>query len=104
MKHSFLSRVGLLVVVLLLLQSSIPAQSTTTGRLTGTVSDAQGALVGGAQIVAKNDQTQTEYKAKANDEGGWTIPSIPNGAYTVTITAQGFKSTVIQNVVVETST
>ena len=104
MKHSFLSRVGLLLVVLLLLQSSIPAQSTTTGRLTGTVTDAQGALVGGAQIVAKNDQTQNEYKAKASDDGGWTIPSIPNGLYTVTITAQGFKSTVIQNVAVETGT
>lgn len=102
MKHRFFSRVGLLLVVVSLLTGSAPAQSTTTGRLTGTISDAQGALVGGAQVVAKNNATQAEYRARANDDGGWTIPSVPNGAYTVTITAQGFKSTVVQNVVVET--
>jgi hypothetical protein len=104
MKFRFSSRIVLLLVVLSLVTSSVPAQSTTTGRLTGTVTDAQGALIGGAQIVAKNSQTQTEFKAKTTDEGGWTIPSIPNGAYVVTITAQGFKSTVIQNVAVETGT
>jgi hypothetical protein len=104
MKFRFSSRIALLLVVLSLVANSVPAQSTTTGRLTGTVTDAQGALIGGAQVVAKNSQTQTEFKAKTTDEGGWTIPSIPNGAYIVTITAQGFKSTVVQNVAVETGT
>ncbi len=103
MRFRSLSQSVLLLVVLSLLANTIPAQSTTSGRLTGTVTDTQGALVGGAQITAKNNQTQAEFKTKANDEGGWTIPSMPNGMYTVTITAQGFKSTVIQNVAVETS-
>jgi hypothetical protein len=104
MKFRFSSRIALLLIVLSLLGNSVPAQSTTTGRLTGTVTDAQGALIGGAQVVAKNSQTQAEFKAKTTDEGGWTIPSIPNGAYVVTVTAQGFKSTIIQNVNVETGT
>jgi hypothetical protein len=104
MKFRFSSHIALLLIVLSLLGNSVPAQSTTTGRLTGTVTDAQGALIGGAQIVAKNSQTQAEFKAKSTDEGGWTIPSIPNGAYIVTITAQGFKATVVQNVNVETGT
>ncbi|MEW6129452.1 MAG: TonB-dependent receptor [Acidobacteriota bacterium] len=102
MRFHSLSRCVLLLIVLSLLANLVPAQSTTTGRLTGVVTDTQGALVGGAQITAKSTQTQTEYKAKANDEGGWSIPSLPNGTYTVTITAQGFKSTVIQNVKVDT--
>jgi hypothetical protein len=102
MKFRLVSRLTLLLVVLSLVTNSVPAQSTTTGRLTGTVTDAQGALIGGAQIVAKNTQTQAEFKAKANDDGGWTIPSMPNGVYLVTVTAQGFKSTVVQNVAVET--
>jgi hypothetical protein len=104
MRFRALSQSVLLLIVLSLLANTIPAQSTTTGRLTGTVTDTQGALVGGAQITAKHNQTQAEFKTKANDEGGWTIPSVPNGTYTITITAQGFKSTVIQNVTVETST
>ncbi|HEV8481954.1 MAG TPA: TonB-dependent receptor, partial [Blastocatellia bacterium] len=39
-----------------------------------------------------------------NDEGGWSIPAVQSGVYTVTLTAQGFKSTVIQNVKVDAGT
>jgi len=94
-------RVGLLLVILALVAASVPAQVTTSGRLTGVVADANGALIAKAQIIAKHDQTQTEYKAVANEEGGWTIPSIPNGTYTVTIAAQGFKTTVTKEVKVD---
>src|SRR4026209_2501249 len=94
-------RVGLLLVILALVAASVPAQVTTSGRLTGVVADANGALIAKAQIGAKHDQTQTEYKAVANEEGGWTIPSIPNGTYTVTIAAQGFKTTVTKEVKVD---
>jgi hypothetical protein len=58
-------------------------------------------LIPNAQVVAKHDQTQTEYKTISNEEGGWTIPSIPNGTYTVTISAQGFKTTVTKEVKVD---
>ncbi|HLG15938.1 MAG TPA: carboxypeptidase regulatory-like domain-containing protein [Blastocatellia bacterium] len=102
MKTRFFGRLGLLLVVISLVSSSVPAQTTTTGRLTGTVTDAQGALVAKARITVKDVQTNAEFKVTANDEGGWTIPSINNGVYTVTITAPGFKSTVVQNVKVDT--
>src|ERR1044072_1924443 len=103
MNKRFTSRLGLLLVVLSLVASTVPAQITTSGRLTGIVSDSQGALIPKAQVVAKNDQTQGENKTVANEEGGWNIPSIPNGTYTVTITANGFKTTVAQNVKVDAS-
>jgi len=91
-----------LLTVVALVSTLVPAQITTSGRLTGVVSDANGALIPKAQIVAKHDQTQTEYKAIANDEGGWTIPSVPNGTYTITITGAGFKTTVTKDVKVDT--
>src|SRR5215467_1130040 len=103
MRKRFFSRLGLLMVVVSLVAQLTPAQVTTTGRLTGVVSDSQGALIPKAQIVAKNDQTQGEYKTVASEEGGWNIPSIPNGTYTVTITAQGFKTTVAKEVKVDAS-
>ena len=90
-----------LLTVVALVSTLVPAQVITSGRLTGIVSDANGALIPKAQIVAKHDQTQTEFKAVANDEGGWTIPSIPNGTYVVTITAPGFKTTVVKEVKVD---
>src|SRR5262249_9373494 len=46
-------------------------------------------------------QTQGEYKATANEEGGWNIPSIPNGTYTVSVNAPGFKITVAKDVKVD---
>src|SRR5438309_4599308 len=102
MKMQLTNRLVLLLAVFSLVASTVPAQITTSGRLTGVVSDAQGAMIPKAQIAAKNDQAQTEFKTTANDEGEWTIPSIPNGTYTVTITAQGFKTTVTKNVKVDT--
>ena len=88
MRMRLTSRLGLLLVMLSLVAISVPAQVTTSGRLTGVVADANGALIPKAQITAKHDQAQTEYKAVTNEEGGWTIPSIPNGTYTVTIGAR----------------
>jgi hypothetical protein len=102
MKMRFTNRLVLLLAMLSLANTVVPAQVTTSGRLTGIVSDAHGALIPNAQIAAKHDKTQTEFKTTANDEGGWNIPSIPNGTYTVTITSQGFKTTVTKDVKVDT--
>lgn len=101
MAKRFTGRVCMLLVVVSLVGSTVPAQVTTTGRLTGTVADIQGALIPKAQVVAVHDQTKAEYKDTASGEGGWSIPSVPNGTYTVTITATGFKSTIVQNVKVD---
>ena len=78
-------------------------QVTTTGRLVGVVADQAGALVPRAEIVATNDGTQQELTTTANAEGGWVIPSVPNGVYTIKITAPNFKTTILQNVKVDTS-
>ncbi|PYT07838.1 MAG: hypothetical protein DMF60_06245, partial [Acidobacteria bacterium] len=101
MKMRFTRRLVMLLALISLMTALVPAQVTTSGRLTGVVADANGALIPKAQIVAKHDQTQTEYKTISNDEGGWTIPSIPNGTYTVTISAQGFKTTIAKEVKVD---
>ena len=79
------------------------AQVTTTGRLVGVVTDQAGALVPRAEIVATNTGTQQELTATANGEGGWVIASVPNGVYTIKITAPNFKTTVLQNVKVDTA-
>ncbi len=77
------------------------AQISTTGRLTGTVTDSTGAVVPRAQITAQNDNTKARFTAVANKDGEWTLPSIDNGTYTVTITVTGFKATVVQGVKVD---
>lgn len=95
---------GLLLVILSLLTSAVFAQATTTGRLTGTVTDSQGAVIAKAQVSVKNNQTRIEFEVETNDRGEWSIPSIPNGTYTISIIAQGFKSILIQSVKVDVGT
>jgi hypothetical protein len=97
-------RLGLLLAVMVLLAVTVPAQVTTTGRLTGIVTDAQGGVMPYARVVAKHDQTGAEFDVLTNGEGGWSIPSVQNGTYTVTVTAPGFKSSIVPNVKVDTGT
>jgi hypothetical protein len=89
------------LLTILVLAAGAFAQVTTSGRLAGTVMDAQGAVVSNAQITVKNNETQTLYTATSNKDGSWTLPSISPGAYTVTVTAPGFKTTVVQDVKVD---
>lgn len=96
-------RSGLLIAVLFFLAAGILAQSTT-GRLTGAVRDASDALIPGAQVLVKNEQTGAEFDVITNDVGAWTVPSVQNGTYTITITLPGFKSAVFQKVKVDTGT
>jgi outer membrane receptor protein involved in Fe transport len=57
-----------------------------------------------AEIVAKQVQAQASFKTTANDAGGWSIPYLPIGTYTITIGGQGFKVSILQNVKVDAAT
>jgi hypothetical protein len=76
-------------------------QITTSGRLVGVVTDSTGALVPKAEIVATNNGTKQELKTTANDEGSWSIPSVPNGIYTIKVSSPNFKTTLLQEVKVD---
>ncbi|MBP7415782.1 MAG: TonB-dependent receptor [Pyrinomonadaceae bacterium] len=91
-------------LMLLLAQAAIQAQ-LTTGSISGTVTDASGAVVPGASVTVKGQAGQN-YSATTNGEGYFTIPGVAAGTptYTVTITAPNFKTAVVQNVKVDVGT
>jgi hypothetical protein len=91
----------LLLVFALSLPLVVSAQVTTSGRLTGVVTDSLGALVAKADVEAMQNETKTSFTTTANEEGSWSIPSVPNGTYTITVSAPNFKKTVIKNVKVD---
>jgi hypothetical protein len=74
------------------------AQIVTTGRISGTVMDPQGAIVATAEVVVKNEETGNDYKVKVGDDGTFVIASLPIAIYTVTVMAPGFKQTIVRNV------
>ena len=75
------------------------AQGASSQTLSGTVVDSSGAVIPGADVVAKHIETGVVTNAVTNAEGVFSMPSMRVGVYTVTVTLQGFKTTVVQNVV-----
>jgi hypothetical protein len=91
-----------LSVVLTLALAGTPAfaQGGATSSITGVVEDQAGGVIPGATVVAKNDATSGNFQAVSGSDGGFTIPALPVGTYTVTVTLQGFKNAVLPGVIV----
>jgi len=74
----------------------------TTGEIKGTVQDPGNAFVPRASITAKDTATGLTFNTVSGGDGAYLVPNLLPGAYAVTVKAQGFQTTVIDNVVVET--
>ncbi len=90
----------LLTVSAIFLLSSAFA-SGPTGTITGTVSDATGALVRKARITVVNEGTNAVRDGETNDDGDFTIALLPAGRYRVSAESSGFRRSVFGDVVVD---
>jgi len=73
--------------------SLISAQEAN-GRIIGTVTDPQGAVIAGAKITVKNVGTQVSREVTTDNEGKFEVLSLPIGNYQVIAEETGFKKTV----------
>ncbi len=94
---------SILAPILLALSGTLSAQDLT-GRLTGTVSDQQGAIVPGAEVTATHVGTNTTYRAVTGDLGKFNFPRLRLGRYRIAVELTGFNRAVVENVQVETGT
>lgn len=78
-------------IVLLFGGLSAVAQ-TITGSIRGTVTDASGAVVPGADVTATNVATNVATHATTNGSGLYNFQFLTLGDYTITATATGFNS------------
>jgi hypothetical protein len=70
----------------------------TTAELTGTVSDASGAVVVGATVTVTNTATNMQRMVQTNGAGTYDISSLPPGAYNVKVEMTGFSAQVRSNI------
>jgi hypothetical protein len=91
----------LTIVFVLLITPAAFAQST--GGLTGTVLDPNGAAVPGVTVVATNTATNSARTTTSNNEGRWTLTLLPIGTYDIAFEKEGFKKTVAHGNSVEAS-
>ena len=75
---------------LLVLAVSLYGQSDR-GTITGTVSDAAGALIPSAAVIAINPENGAQFRTETTSTGNYTIPSVPAGGYELTIEHPGFR-------------
>ncbi len=89
------SRLFVLSVVVFVFAAAVAAQ-TTTGAITGTVSDSSGALIPGVKVTATNIATNVANTTRTNEAGVYNFPFLPIGEYTITAEAtSGFKKEVL---------
>ncbi len=79
-----------ILFVCAMLLSVCPAQDTA-GRIVGTITDAQGAAVVGAHIVATNVATGIKNETRSDTSGDFQFPRLPIGAYQVSAEQAGFR-------------
>ena len=65
-----------------------------SGRLQGTVQDASGAVVPGANVTVRNQDTGVVNKYTSDSRGEYIANLLPPGSYRVEISASGFRTTV----------
>ena len=83
-------------ILLGLAAKQVYAQGNAT--LTGAVTDPNGAVVAGATVKATNIATNISYDTQSTDAGLYRFPTLPVGAYKISVEATGFKSAQIENV------
>lgn len=89
---------GLCLVVLF--ASSICFSQNITALLTGSVTDPSGAVVPGASVTLHNIDTNTDVVTLQTDSNGlYTATELPQGRYTVTVAANGFKKYVASDLI-----
>ena len=83
--------------VTLLFAAVVVAQTQiTTGTIQGTVLDANGAAVAGAEVEVKNVDTNFTRNTTTDEDGRFTAPQLPSGRYNVTVTKTGFATLVVE--------
>ena len=93
-----------LLVVFVLLSTAMLVGQTFRGTILGSVSDPSGAYVAGASVKVRNMATGQERTTVTSADGSYSVPELPIGSYSVTVTLTGFQTSITSNVEVNVAT
>ena len=77
------------------------AQTTTAGKVVGTVADTSGGMVGKAEVQLQNVDTGTALSAVTAATGEFNFPIVNAGKYRVTVKMPGFRTAVVNDITVD---
>ena len=96
----FITQTFVVAAFLSALAISSAAQITATG-IRGIVRDPNGAVVANATVKATDTATGVEQTTVTSTDGGFIFPTLQFGTYKLTVSANGFQTSVISAVIVE---
>ena len=74
---------------------------TTKGSVVGRVTDSSGAVVVGASVELRNENTGAKLTAKTSSTGEYTFSTVDPGTYSITAGSKGFEETVASGIVLD---
>src|SRR5690242_11271666 len=83
-----------LSLVFLFFNLTVIAQTGSTGALSGTVTDSQGANVSGVEVTVTNEATGEKRSATSQENGDYAVAQLLPGSYRVEFSKTGFKTAV----------
>ena len=81
---------GFLALSYLLAAAAIYGQAISTSQINGTVRDASGLAVPGAEVKATQTDTGQRRTVISSADGGYVLANLPIGPYQVEVSKQGF--------------
>jgi Carboxypeptidase regulatory-like domain len=93
MRFTTLSRLlAVFALVALLVPTLVTAQSTTTGAISGTVTDPSGAVLPEVTVTLKNTEKGFTETVKTNAQGAYQFSLLEPAVYAITVSAPNFKT------------
>ena len=90
---------GALVICITI--AAVPLGAQNFGEITGTVTDATGAVVSGAAVTVTSATTNQVRRAVTNETGNYSVPFLVPGVYDLRAESSGFKVAVRKGVGIE---
>jgi Carboxypeptidase regulatory-like domain len=79
----------------------LSAQTISTSQIRGTIVDASGAPVPGAQVALTETDTGAVRTTTSGTDGSYSLPELPVGPYQLTVTKEGFSKYLQTGIVLE---
>lgn len=80
---------SILLLTVFCIPQTLVAQESAS--ITGTITDPTGATIAGAQVTVASPERGIDRSTQTNSDGEYSVPALPPGSYTLTVSAPGFK-------------
>ena len=93
-----------LLAIFLTLIPGVGLAQFENGSLIGTIRDASGAVIAGAQVIVVNTGTGISVSTTTDKDGDYELPSVHIGTYTISATHEGFNKAIAENISISVNT